>query len=149
MPKKKFVPPEFPQFILILGTPWEIKIKAYSEDPYFKKYNSSGYCSSLEHLIVVCDSSSWPGYQEESDELLNNDMKLTLRHEITHAFLYESGLADNSAVLAGEGWAKNEEMVDWFARQGVKIFMAWKKANCVDTIDPAKWTEWKNSELKK
>ena len=41
--------------------------------------------------------------------------KKNLRHEIVHAFLFESGLAENSE------WAYNEEMVDWIAKQGPKI----------------------------
>ena len=43
-----------------------------------------------------------------------------LRHEIIHAFLNESGLSDSSNSV--EAWAKNEEMVDWFAIQSPKIF---------------------------
>jgi hypothetical protein len=55
-------------------------------------------------------------------------MKRTLRHEIIHAFLCESGLAANSVVFS-DGWACNEEMVDWFAMQGEKIHDAWEKTN--------------------
>jgi hypothetical protein len=29
------------------------------------------------------------------------------------------------------GWAKNEEMVDWFALQGPKIYAAWKEAGAI------------------
>lgn len=47
--------------------------------------------------------------------------KKTLRHEIMHAFLNESGLSDDSNRFDG-AWAKNEEMVDWFAIQSPKIF---------------------------
>ncbi len=46
----------------------------------------------------------------------------TLRHEIVHAFLYESGLNNSS------DWARNEEIVDWIAVQGLKIVKAWKEA---------------------
>ena len=38
-----------------------------------------------------------------------------MRHELIHAFLFESGLAENS------NWARNEEMVDWIARQFPKM----------------------------
>jgi len=47
------------------------------------------------------------------------------RHEIVHAFLYESGLDCNS--LKQYNWAENEEMVDWFAIQGPKIFKIYKE----------------------
>ncbi|WP_461218455.1 hypothetical protein [Lapidilactobacillus salsurivasis] len=39
----------------------------------------------------------------------------TLRHELIHAFLYESGLDANSE------WARNEEIVDWIAIQFPKL----------------------------
>ena len=52
-----------------------------------------------------------------------------LRHEIIHAFLYESGLSCNSQETTA--WAANEEMVDWFAIQGPKIVRAWREAGPV------------------
>lgn len=39
--------------------------------------------------------------------------KKVLRHEIVHAFLYESGLWQNA--YGSKCWAKNEEMIDWMA----------------------------------
>lgn len=51
--------------------------------------------------------------------ILDSYMK-TLRHEIIHAFLYESGLFVNSNLFE-EGWAMNEEMIDFFAIQYDKI----------------------------
>lgn len=51
--------------------------------------------------------------------------KQTIRHEIIHAFLYESGLEANSTL--SENWALNEEMIDWFAFQSPKIFKAFEK----------------------
>ena len=47
------------------------------------------------------------------------------RHEIIHAFLCESGLAENST------WAQEEEMVDWFAKQAPKLIKAWKEAGAL------------------
>ena len=45
--------------------------------------------------------------------------KSVLRHEIVHAFLFESGLDMQSGEC--ESWANNETMVDWFAIQYPKI----------------------------
>ena len=42
-----------------------------------------------------------------------------IRHEIIHAFLYESGMKECSS--ATQSWVENEEMVDWFAIQIPKI----------------------------
>jgi hypothetical protein len=54
-------------------------------------------------------------------------MRRVVRHEIVHAFLMESGLDESSNPA--DAWATNEEMVDWFARQGPKIYKAWKEAD--------------------
>lgn len=55
--------------------------------------------------------------------------KAALRHEIIHAFLYESGLNENSEPC--EAWGTNEEMVEWLAVQGPKIYQAWKEADAL------------------
>lgn len=56
---------------------------------------------------------------------LNVQYKKNLRHEITHAFLFESGLAENSE------WAQNEEIVDWIAIQAPKLIAAWLEADAL------------------
>lgn len=55
--------------------------------------------------------------------------KKVMRHEIIHAFLHESGLWQNSNDI--EGWAMNEEMVDWIAIQHSKLHTAFKEAGCL------------------
>ena len=47
--------------------------------------------------------------------------KVVIRHELIHAFLFESGLDAAS-------WAMNEEMVDWFALQAPKLMKAFEEA---------------------
>lgn len=54
--------------------------------------------------------------------------KKVIRHEIIHAFLYESGLWQNA--YSSKCWAQNEEMVDWMAIQFPKIQSAYKEADC-------------------
>lgn len=61
--------------------------------------------------------------QDKGD--LDLQEKKALRHEILHAFLFESGLAENST------WAQDEETVDWFAIQGPKIIKAWQEAEAL------------------
>ena len=73
---------------------------------------------------------TYPGWDNEEEETIQQCMKQTLRHEIVHAFLCESGLAD-SAMQSQRGWAKNEEMVDWIAFQGPKIYKAWEEAGAI------------------
>ena len=129
MNKRKVSVPVFPPFVDILGTPWKIEIHKYDEDSYFKKRRCDGYCSEPDQIVVVCDMTTWPSYDDasSSDEFVANNMKRTLRHEITHAFFTESGLSDSSNDFH-DGWAVNEEMVDWIARQGPKLYKAWEEA---------------------
>ena len=54
---------------------------------------------------------------------------VVIRHEIIHAFLFESGLAQNTNDV--ESWAMNEEMVDWLAIQFPKLLKAFKEAECI------------------
>lgn len=56
--------------------------------------------------------------------------KKVLRHEIIHAFLYESGLSVNTKDCGA--WAVNEEMVDWFAIMFPKIKKAYMDADCLE-----------------
>lgn len=69
------------------------------------------------------------GFTHDGTETLVVYSKKTLRHEITHAFLFESGLEDNSNEA--DAWARNEEMVDWIAFQGPKIYAAWQEAGAI------------------
>ena len=80
--------------------------------------------------IVYCDMKTYPGWENEPEAAILLEEKSTLRHEIVHAFLHESGLSA-SAGHCDFAWAKNEEMVDWIALQGEKIYAAWKKANAL------------------
>lgn len=55
---------------------------------------------------------------------LEDFRKKVTRHELIHAFLYESGLHEQCY------WATNEEIVDWIAIQLPKIFRAIGKLDC-------------------
>ena len=112
----------------ILGTEYGIETHKVSEDSFMEEKSLAGYCGEENKLIVVADMSEekyFAGMDEKEQETYR---KKTLRHEIIHAFLNESGLSDSSNQFDG-AWAKNEEMVDWFAIQAPKIFSAFKKMN--------------------
>ena len=105
----------------ILGTEYTIETHKVSEDSYLEKNRLAGYCGEEDKLIVVADMSEekyFTGMDEKAQETYR---KKTLRHELIHAFLNESGLSDSSNFYEG-AWTKNEEMVDWFAIQSPKIF---------------------------
>lgn len=117
------------QTVEILGTRYSIAVRKYDEDEYFKRADCAGYCSGLLKEIVLCEMSTWPDWERETDKAQKTQMKTTLRHEIVHAFLEESGLSANSNESGA--WACNEEMVDWIALQGPKLYAAWKEADCL------------------
>ena len=110
----------------ILGTEYRIETHKISEDETMKNNQWSGYCDEEQKLIVVADMTEKPYVDIDSAEGQEQYRKKTLRHEITHAFLNESGLSDSASIPAC-AWAKHEEMVDWFAIQSPKIFRAFQE----------------------
>lgn len=116
--------------VSISGTKYRIVKKKYNEDEAFNRLSIDGYCDGYQKLIVYCDMSTYPGWQHEPEKTVKLCEKHTLRHEIVHAFLNESGLSDNSLV-SGNGWATNEEMVDWIASRGPLIYEAWREAGAL------------------
>lgn len=110
----------------VLGTWYSVYVRKYDEDPEFKMNSFAGYCDEVTKEIVLCDMATVPGWDVKRARLSE---KQTLRHEIVHAFLNESGLSCSGLIYEGS-WAKNEEMVDWFAMQGPKIYEAWRYMGC-------------------
>lgn len=109
--------------IHILGEEWTILFGTESQFPNLK--GNDGYTDSSIRCMVIDDMSA-----SENDVAAKKDMvsyqKQVIRHEIVHAFMFESGL-DSSSNLH-EHWAMNEEMVDWMAIQLPKIIDACKEA---------------------
>ena len=104
----------------ILGTEYTIRFIPEEEDDILKDYD--GYCDETVKEVVVKKYKRGEPGSKKNLEL--QDQK-NHRHEIVHAFLFESGLAENS------GWAQNEEMVDWIAKQGPKLIKAWQEAGAL------------------
>lgn len=113
----------------ILGTEYHVERKKYDDDPKFKEYSAAGYCNGFLKTIVLCDMSTFPNWDKEDTATIQKQEAHIYRHEIVHAYLTESGLADNSNDV--ESWARSEEIVDWIALQGQKIYNTWKEAGCI------------------
>lgn len=113
--------------VKILGVDYTIIRKKYDEEEAFARRSIDGYCNGITKQIVHCDMSTYKGWENEDKATCERSECQTLRHEIVHAFFNESGLADSSFAYDGP-WAKNEEMIDWFALQGPKIYAAWEAA---------------------
>ena len=106
----------------ILGTEYTIEYGSCKNFPPL--HGIDGYTDTSTKQIIVDDMSMAEG-EVESKKDLKTYQKSVIRHEVTHAFLYESGLAENSS--GNESWATNEEMVDWFAIQSPKIFKVFQE----------------------
>ena len=114
----------------ILGTTYKIKRVAYDKDPDLKDNGWAGYHDGLDNTIVIGIITTYPQFESEDEERAEISENQTLRHEIVHAFLYQSGL-ENDAGTYNASWAHNEEMVDWIALQGPKIYKAWQEAEAL------------------
>ena len=102
--------------VKVLGTEYEI-ISIEETNDNLEQYpllkDNSGYTDITTKQIFILK------YKSSEDTFIDLDVmyKKTLRHELVHAFLYESGLFNNS----NNDWAKNEEIVDWIAIQFEKM----------------------------
>lgn len=108
----------------ILGTEYSLIFKCdekVCKDMNVEIGDCGGYCNSYSHEIVVAILDTCIDKESAKEEL----RKANLRHEIIHAFFNESGLGFNAN--SSDCWAKNEEMVDWFAIQSPKIFKVFKE----------------------
>ena len=102
----------------ILGTTY----KVYLDVPLAKDPNLAGafgYTNFHGKKIVIANIRTIPGWEDAEDDVAWDTLACTVRHEIIHAYLMESGL--NSSSNPTECWARNEEMVDWLAIQMPKI----------------------------
>lgn len=105
----------------ILGTEYSVFNRNEKDDLLLDGKSNYGYTDYSTHEIVVCNKRDNTEIQD-----YENYKKLILRHEIIHAFLFESGL-DSSSLSVDVPWAINEEMVDWFAIQSPKIFKVFQE----------------------
>lgn len=111
----------------ILGTDYEIHF--VDEFPEYLKEvceGAGGLCNRHDRHIFIkrCNDKDMTGKGSERCD------KDTLRHEIIHAYLSESGLSANASHCYGS-WAENEEMVDWFAIQSPKIYKTFMELDCL------------------
>ena len=107
----------------ILGTSYSVTITNDGKEPRLK--NCDGFCDDTTHEIVAEDYKNKVGDDPDAKRNLKLQTQKIIRHEIIHAFLFESGLAENSP------WAQDEEMVDWIAKQAPRLIDAWQKAGAL------------------
>lgn len=113
---------EFAKSVMVLGTEYKIYARVEEEDERLK--TCDGYCDKTNKTIVIVDMDKVESNLGDRDWY----SKKVLRHEIVHAFLYESGLHENTSRDTEHG--HDEQMVDWIAVQGAKIHKAWQEVGC-------------------
>lgn len=104
--------------VTILGTQYRISID--KTDKKLREHNCDGFCDKTTKRIVVDDMS---------DSDLDDPewyKRLVMRHEIVHAFFYESGLFQNFEP------GHDEILVDWIAAQVPKMMAAFQSAQALD-----------------
>ena len=107
----------------ILGTEYEIIKNAMEKDyPQLKKCD--GFTDFSIKRIAVADFDK----DESSIDDLEWYKNKVLRHEIVHAFIHESGLAENCE------WARNEVLTDWIAIQFEKMLVAFIEVGAISSI---------------
>lgn len=94
---------------------------------------TSSACKALEECAGFCDKTSKRIVINKKDENCDLDnfeeyRKKVLRHEIIHAFLFESGLHEN---FRHNEWGHDETTIDWIAVQFPKMLKAFKEADAL------------------
>jgi hypothetical protein len=102
----------------VLGTQYKIIESDRVKDENLE--HGDGYCDHSTKSIVIDTFKNSPGSLEDLDKY----RKQVIRHELVHAFLFESGLGADS-------WGKNEEIVDWIAYQFPKMLDAFVKVDVI------------------
>lgn len=115
--------------VKILGTTYTLRRVNFGEDAFMERMKFGGYCDGVAKEIVILNLKTLPDFADDPEEIIARRERETLRHEIIHAFFNESGLCWNSLPVE-QAWAKNEEMVDWFAIQFPKMLKVFKELGC-------------------
>lgn len=106
--------------ISILGTEYDVSFLPEGKD--IRLDDCDGFCDETAKEIVVKNyKRGEPGAKRK----LELQEQKNIRHEVIHAFLCESGLAENSP------WAQDDEMVDWIAKQAPKLIDVWREAGAL------------------
>ena len=107
--------------INILGTEYEIIMDVpQNEDTRLK--TADAYCDFTTKQIKVSPMEP----DENTFNNLDSWKQKVVRHELVHAFMYESGLDNNSE------WGRDETLIDWIAIQLPKLMKAAVEAGAIE-----------------
>lgn len=114
----------------ILGEKWLIAIVPTDTDK--RLAHCDGFCDRTSRRILVDDMAACDDFELDDRTAY---VAQNLRHEIIHAFMYESGLQQN---WQHKEYGQKETVVDWIASQYPKL---------KSVIDDAE--SWYRSEVSK
>ena len=106
----------------VLGTRYFIRMDVSPKD---MPEEADGCFDCTTHTIKIAEMIS----DRNSVKNMEEYQKKVLRHEIVHAFFYESGIWNSSSTA--ECWGMDEQITDWIAIQSPKIFQAFREAGCI------------------
>lgn len=107
--------------INILGTEYNLVKKTADEYQKLKLADASGLFEAYSKEIIISkDIYSNTGTEYEKLNLFENKV---IRHEIIHAFFYESGL---------QNYCDDEKLVDFIAIQFKKMYVAINSVNAIE-----------------
>lgn len=101
----------------VLGTIYDVQFKR--DDKRCTAYNCDGFTSWDEKIIRVIDTDC-PQFDRKN-----------VRHEVLHAFMFESALQNNTHVKPEE-CIHDEQMIDWIAIQWPKIYKVFSELDVLD-----------------
>lgn len=107
----------------ILGSPWTLRVSKRADDPGLQ--DCDGYTDRSSRTMVVRGDSDGTAHDLENYE---EYIKTIKRHEIVHAFLYESGLG---ADYEHPRWGHDETAIDWIAIQFPKMLAVFQEAEAL------------------
>ncbi len=99
----------------VLGTTYTLRESNKVDDPALEQCD--GYCDDTAKVCVIDECQSLDAFAKLDMDVYRRKL---IRHELTHAFLSESGLCACS-------WAGNEEIVDWIANMFPKLAQAFSQ----------------------
>lgn len=110
--------------LYILGEAWKLYIGDEKEFPQLK--NCDGYTDKTSRCIVVIDKP-----EECNLQFFERYQRKVIRHEIIHAFMFESGLHSCAHYEATENEEHPEMIVDWVAVQFPKLLKVFMEAGAL------------------
>lgn len=107
----------------VLGTEYKVYLDVSdTEDSMLKECD--GYCDKTSKRIAICDCIG------TNLDCVEDYKKYCLRHELVHAFMFESGIG-GCVTWDIEGQEHPEHMVEWIAMQFPKMVKAFQTAGAL------------------